>query len=146
VVGRLPSVNPLLAPVAALAVWTHIILLWMYATRLPAVRRAGIVPDPTAPRGAQMAALPARTRWKSDNYTHLLEHPTVFYAASLALAVQGVDASWVVILAWAYVVFRIVHSLVQTTVNRIPVRFVFFAMSALCGLSLSLAALHATLA
>lgn len=138
--------NPLLAPVAALAVWTHLILLWMYATRLPAVRRAGIVPDPTAPRGAQMAALPVSTRWKSDNYTHLVEHPTVFYAASLALAVQGVDASWVVTVAWAYVVLRVVHSLVQTTVNHIPIRFVLFASSALCGLALSLAALRATLA
>lgn len=138
--------NPLLAPVAALAVWTHLILLWMYATRLPAVRRAGIVPDPTAPRGAQMAALPVNTRWKSDNYTHLLEHPMVFYAASLALAVQGVDTSWVVMLAWTYVALRVVHSLVQTTVNHIPIRFVLFASSALCGLALSLAALHATLA
>ncbi|MGH1345971.1 MAG: MAPEG family protein [Nannocystales bacterium] len=137
--------SPLLAPVAALAVWTHVILLWMYATRLPAVRRAGIVPDPMAPRGAQMATLPVRTRWKSDNYTHLLEHPTVFYAAALALAVQGVDESWVVTLAWAYVALRIVHGLVQTTVNHIPTRFVLFASSALCGLALSAAALHATL-
>lgn len=139
------DMHTLVAPVASLAVWTHLILLWMYATRLPAVRRAGIVLDPMAPRGAQMAALPAKIRWKSDNYTHLLEHPTVFYAACLVLAVQGVDATWAVALAWAYVGLRVAHGLVQTTVNHIPTRFVLFALSGLCGLALSLGALATSL-
>ncbi|MFK7989034.1 MAG: MAPEG family protein [Sandaracinaceae bacterium] len=137
--------NVLLAPVAALAVWTHLVLLWMYATRLPAVRRLGIVPDNTAARGAQMATLPPHIRWKSDNYTHLLEHPTVFYAACLALAVQGADATWAVAVAWLYVGLRVVHTLVQTTVNHVPTRFVLFAAGGVCGLVLSVGALGSVL-
>ena len=129
--------SPLLAPVLALALWTQVVLLWMYALRLPAMRRAGLVPDPTVPRGVQMAALPPRVRWKSDNYTHLTEHPTVFYAGVLALALAHDDAALHVGLAWAYVALRIAHTFVQTLLNHIPTRFVFFALSAVVLLVLT---------
>src|SRR5688572_32411320 len=101
--------KPLLAPVVALAAWTMVVWAWMYATRLPAIRRAKIVLDPTAPRGAQMAELPPSVRWKADNYNHLMEQPTIFYAVGLALAVAGGTGSTEVLLAWAYVALRVVH-------------------------------------
>jgi hypothetical protein len=130
----------LLAPVVALAVWTHVIMFWMYATRLPAIRAAKMTPDPNAPRGTQMAALPARVRWKSDNYTHLTEQPTVFYAIAIVLALLDTGGSISVQLAWAYVGVRVVHSLVQTLVNKIEVRFVLFVLSSLILVALTIKA------
>lgn len=121
----------MLAPVVALAAWTMVMWAWMYATRLPAILRARMVLDPTAPRGEQMAQLPPRVRWKADNHNHLMEQPTVFYAVALALAgLRGVGTIEVV-LAWAYVTLRVVHSLFQATVNVIQVRFALFVLGSL---------------
>ncbi len=133
----------LLAPVVALAAWTHVMWFWMYATRLPAMRAMRMKPDPSMPRGEQMAQLPAEVRWKADNYNHLMEQPTIFYAVGLALALvsqaPGTDAA----LAWAYVGLRVVHSVFQSTVNKIEVRFAFFALSSLVLIALTARAVMA---
>jgi len=98
----------------------------MYITRLPAISRAGMKPDPYLPNGQQMAELPARVRWKADNYNHLLEQPTLFYAVALTLALLGAGEGTNVSLAWLYVALRIIHSLQQTLWNKIEVRFTLF--------------------
>jgi hypothetical protein len=128
---------PILAPVVALAVWTHVMWAWMYATRIPAILGSKMVMDPTAPRGEQMATLPATVRWKADNYNHLMEQPTVFYAVALALAVLGEGAGINATLAWAYFASRVVHSLLQATVNKIEVRFALFVLSSLILIALT---------
>jgi hypothetical protein len=119
----------LLGPVIALVAWTMVMWLWMYATRLPAMSAAGMRPDSNAPRGEQMSLLPPRVRWKADNYNHLLEQPTVFYALIISLVLLGVQTQASLLLAWAYVILRVGHSLVQSLVNKIEVRFVLFVLS-----------------
>ena len=135
---RMPA--PILAPLLALAFWTHLMWAFMYATRLPAMRVAKMTPDSNAPRGEQMAQLPARVRWKADNYNHLMEQPTVFYAVALASALIAPADDLAVTLAWAYVGLRVAHSLVQTLVNHIPARFVLFALSSLVLIALTIRA------
>ena len=76
----------LLAPIVALAAWTHMMWFWMYATRIPAMRAARMRLDRDAPRGAQMATLPPAVRWKADNYNHLMEQPTVFYLSLIHIS------------------------------------------------------------
>lgn len=124
-----PHAVQLVGPVIALAAWSMVMWGWMYATRLPAMFAMGMKPDSNAPRGEQMSTLPPHVRWKADNYNHLMEQPTVFYALVLALALLGSPAFSAVVLAWAYVALRIVHSLVQALTNRIEVRFVVFVLS-----------------
>ncbi len=123
--------QPLLAPVVALVVWTAVMWGWMYATRIPAILRMRMKLDGNLPRGEQMATLPARVRWKADNYNHLFEQPVLFYATAISLAVLGDDSGASLLLAWGYVALRIVHSLWQALVNRIPVRFGLFLLSSL---------------
>ena len=130
----------MLAPVLALALWTHVMWLWMYVTRIPAIARMKMRLDPNAPRGEQMATLPASVRWKADNYNHLFEQPTVFYAVGLALAVLGDASRASVMLAWAYVGMRVIHSVFQATVNKIEVRFSLFFLSSLLLIALSIRA------
>lgn len=139
------SPQPLLAPVIALVTWTAVMWAWMYATRIPAILRLRIKLDGHLPRGEQMATLPAVVRWKADNYNHLFEQPVLFYATALALAVLGDASTASLALAWAYVALRIVHSLWQATVNRVPLRFALFALSTFCLLALSVLAVIATL-
>ncbi|ALJ12768.1 MAPEG family protein [Sphingopyxis macrogoltabida] len=138
----------LLAPGAVLILWTLVMFLWVAATRFPALKKAGIDLKKTPPggRGADLEKiLPPEINWKSHNYTHLLEQPTIFYAVILILHAVGGYPAYVVWIAWTYVVLRIVHSLWQATVNRIPVRFTLFLLSTLCLLALSLLAVIATL-
>lgn len=127
----MPTPSPIIAPVIALALWTHVMWAWMYATRIPAIRRAKMPLDPNSPRGEQMATLPPSVRWKADNYNHLMEQPTVFYAVALSLAVLGEGTGTNATLAWAYVALRVVHSLVQALVNKIEVRFLVFILSSI---------------
>ncbi len=119
----------ILAPVIALVAWSMVMWIWMYATRLPAMRAARMIPDPNAPAGEQMAQLPPQVRWKADNYNHLMEQPTIFYALAIALAVLDEGSGVNLQLAWAYVIFRVIHSLVQALTNKIEIRFVLFVLS-----------------
>lgn len=119
----------IITPVIALVAWSAVMWLWMYATRIPAIQAAKMKLDPYAPKGEQMSTLPPNVRWKADNYNHLMEQPTVFYAVAISLAVLGDGSGINLTLAWAYVVLRVVHSLVQVLVNKIELRFVIFLLS-----------------
>jgi hypothetical protein len=132
----------ILQPVAVLAGWTMVMWLWMYATRIPAMSAAGIdAGNLTGHTGSSLdAALPPHVQWKAHNYNHLHEAPTVFYAVALTLAVIGAGDGLNATLAWAYVGLRVVHSLVQATVNKVMVRFVVFALSSLVLIALIVSA------
>jgi len=137
--------SPILGPVVVLAAWSMVMWAWMYATRLPAISRAKMRLDPTAPRGEQMATLPPHVRWKADNYNHLMEQPTVFYAAAFSLALLGRGQGAPLALAWGYVGLRIVHSVLQATWNKIEVRFTLFALSSLALIGMLVVAVQAAL-
>lgn len=136
----------MLAPAAVLVVWSLVMLFWMAGVRLPAMKKAGI--DMGARPGGRGQDLEGqiepRVNWPAHNYSHLMEQPTVFYPVVVILAIMGAGAVDVA-LAWAYVVLRIVHSLWQATVNRVPVRFVLFLLSTFALLTLAIRAALATL-
>ncbi len=116
----------ILKPLVILAAWSMIMWLWMYITRIPALmtNKAYDARNSVGSTGADIRPLvPASVQWKADNYNHLMEQPTVFYAIVIALTLLGQGSGFNVTLAWIYVGFRIVHSLVQVTVNRVVVRF-----------------------
>lgn len=125
----------------ALVFWTFVMWFWMYFTRIPAIKRARMKLDPCAPRGEQMSQLPPVVRWKADNYNHLMEQPQIFYAVCLVIAIAGDSSASSLILAWAYVVLRVVHSLIQSLVNIIEVRFAVFALSSFVLMALAVRAL-----
>lgn len=137
---QLKAAHAMLEPVIALVLWTFVMWGWMYATRIPAIVSARMKMDPHKPRGEQMNQLPASVRWKADNYNHLFEMPTLFYAVALALAIAGDGSTFSLALAWAYVAARVVHSVWQATVNVIEVRFALFGVSSLLLLALSVRA------
>lgn len=130
----------ILKPLVILAGWTMAMWVWMYVTRIPAMGKAGI--DSKGLVGGTGESLdkvlPPEVQWKAHNYNHLHEAPTVFYAVAIVLAIVGQGGGLNATLGWAYVVLRIVHSLVQVTVNRLMVRFVLFALSSLVLMALTL--------
>ncbi len=121
----------MLAAIMALVVWTMVMWTWMYATRIPSILKMRMKLDPNAPRGQQMSLLPPHVRWKADNYNHLFEQPTIFYVTAFAIQLSGAANSTTIILAWGYVVLRIIHSLWQSIYNIINIRFYLFSLSSL---------------
>lgn len=139
---------PILAPAAVLVLWTLVVLAWMTATRFPAFAKAGLKMSEAEP-GSRYAdvesMMPAKVNWKSHNYTHLVEQPTIFYAVVAILALAGAGSGINVAFAWAYVSIRVVHSIWQGTVNIISVRVALFTLSTLCLWVLAINAVRATL-
>jgi MAPEG family len=136
----------ILAPAAVLVVWTLVMLSWLAMTRLPPLFKqpGGFAAAKRGGRGQDLeGVLPDSVQWKSHNYTHLLEQPTLFYATVVILALTSFSPLDVK-LAWAYVGLRIVHSLWQALVNTVPVRFMLFNLSTLCLLVLAIHAVIAT--
>jgi hypothetical protein len=125
----------ILQPVVALAAWTMVMWLWMYATRIPAINRLPKPTDPNADVGwtGKMLddILPGPVQWKAHNYNHLHEAPTVFYAVAIVLAMIGAGDGVNAWLGWAYVALRILHSLVQALINKVMIRFLIFALSSI---------------
>lgn len=136
----------LLAPAAVLVAWSLVMLVWMAATRLPALSAIGGIGKAKAGgRGQDLeGVLPDAINWKAHNYAHLMEQPTLFYATVVIIAMLGATTTDVT-LAWAYVGVRIVHSVWQATINRVPVRFALFALSTGCLIALAVRALSLTL-
>jgi len=132
--------SPILAPVVAMVAWTLIVMLWMVVTRNAEFRRLGITAT-TIPDGARGVDLDGkadpRAQWKSHNYNHLMEQPTIFYAIALTLAVMDFGGGINYWLAWGYVGLRILHSLIQCTVNVVRYRLTVFALASLCLIGLT---------
>jgi hypothetical protein len=137
--------SEILKPVAVLIAWSLVMLVWMVAARLPAMKKAGI--DINKAVGGRPGALDGvvedKAQWPAHNYIHLMEQPTLFYAAAIVIALTGTGNGTNAAIAWGYVILRIAHSLLQATVNIIRYRFLLFALSTLCLMSLSLHALMA---
>ncbi len=129
----------ILKPIVALVAWTLVMLVWMLATRLPAMKAAGAKLGSLVGSGPADAerGLPREIQWKAHNYNHLHEQPTLFYAICLVLAMTGTGNGLNATIAWAYVGLRIAHSLVQATSNRVAARFVLFLLSTACLVALT---------
>ncbi|WP_086609057.1 MAPEG family protein [Erythrobacter donghaensis] len=136
----------ILAPAAVLVVWSLIMLFWMAGVRLPALKKAGIdLGARPGGRGQDLEGqLDPKANWPAHNYAHLMEQPTLFYAVVTILAIMGPGAADA-LAAWIYVGLRIVHSVWQASVNKVPVRFALFILSTFALLFLAVRAAIATL-
>ena len=126
----------MLTPVIALIGWTLLVWVWMYLVRVPAMAGAGIGAQDAKHPGA-LDGLPSRVRAVGDNYNHLHEQPTVFYALAFYSHLAGVADGLNVQLAWAYVLLRVAHSLVQNTVNLVVLRFALFVLASLALMAMA---------
>ena len=137
----------LFKPVVVLAARTMVMWAWLYVTRIPAINKlpkTGAAGDPSGWTGAMLdAMLPRQVQWKAHNYNHLHAQPTVFYAIALLLGLIGQGDGLNATIAWAYVALRVVHSLVQATVNHVMIRFSVFVLASLCLIALIVRALIA---
>jgi hypothetical protein len=122
--------DSILTPALILVCWTLVMWLWMYATRIPAMQKAKLNPAQLKEK-SDLDVLPREVRRIADNYNHLHEQPVIFYALVFYAALAGTSTTLMIYAAWAYVVLRIAHSLIQALWNFIPVRFMVFMLGSL---------------
>ncbi|MEO1137297.1 MAG: MAPEG family protein [Pseudomonadota bacterium] len=120
----------MLTPVFTLILWTLLIWIWMYATRIPAMKKAKIDPQSAIHPGS-LSGLPTNARVVADNYNHLHEQPVIFYALAFYSHLAGVADILNIWLAWGYVSLRVIHSLAQIVAKNVKLRFGVFALSTL---------------
>ena len=124
------AVNSILTPVLALIILSLAVWIWMYVTRIPAMQRAGLQAQEVR-FPAALQQLPDAARQIADNYNHLMEQPTIFYALVFYIVLVGHSDQLLIDLAWSYVALRAVHTLIQGTVNIVTFRFSIFSLSTL---------------
>ncbi len=122
--------HAIFAPFFAQMLLTLVVWVYMYARRIPFIVSSKLQPEQMTP--AELARLsPPAVSNPSDNLKNLFEIPTLFYALTLYLFVtQHVDEVYVTA-AWAFVAFRVLHSLMHCTANIIIARFWLYAISTL---------------
>jgi hypothetical protein len=135
----------ILLPVAVLVAWSILMMFWMVIARFGAMRARGIsLRGVVGGRPGMLdGVIDERVQWKAHNYIHLMEQPTLFYAIALTLALSGQGDGVNALIAWAYVGLRIVHSLIQATVNIVVYRFIAFMLASLALVALTVHALVA---
>ncbi|MBB3763752.1 MAPEG family protein [Sphingomicrobium lutaoense] len=134
-------ISPIIGPVIALVAWSLVMLFWAVGKALVGARssaEAAALPK----HGTRLRDLepvsPREAAWARHNYEHLFEQPTAFYAIALALALMDHGDGVNLMFAWAYVGLRVIHSLIQATVNISRVRTAFFLLSTLALIGLTL--------
>ena len=114
----------LLTPILTLIIWTFLIFLMMAFGRVRFMNN----PQDAAHSKDYKDQLPAWVNRTADNYNHLFEQPVAFYVVTLSIALMNNIEPLTVQLAWGFVFVRIIHSLVQLTINIVLLRFAIFAI------------------
>lgn len=119
----------ILKPVFAMALLTMAVAIWMLFTRIPAMVRLKIHPQKGQDTRELREYLPHEVNRVSNNYNHLFEQPTLFYAVCISIAVLGFTDTFFVYGAWCFVAFRVCHTLVQGLIDIVVLRFYLFIAS-----------------
>ena len=128
-------------PLFALAAWTLIVLLLIPFARAGSVRQRQIAVDDF--KFGESAKVPGNVSIPNRNYMNLLELPMLFYVVGIVLYVTGAASTLTIAIAWAFVVLRVVHSLIHLTYNRVVHRLAAFTLSNVALVALWIvAALH----
>ena len=122
----------ILQPVIAMCVLSFAMMVWMYATRLPAAKKLeedGVDVQKFSHPASIGGIFPSEVERVADNYNHLFEQPTVFYA--LVFIIWGLNETDTLFLtcAWLYFFIRLIHSIFQSTLNLVWIRFGLFMLS-----------------
>jgi len=118
-------------PMLATMTLTAIVWFYMYARRIPAMRRARVSVQTYTTPDKVAKHLSEEVNYSANNLKNLFEVPILFYGLCLYLFVSGnVDIAYVVA-AWCFFLFRALHSIVHCTRNIVMLRFYLYAGSAL---------------
>ncbi len=118
--------NALFWPMFVLFLWTFLVSLRNLQVRVSAVRDRQVRASYFETMQGEAPELIIKT---GNHLRNLMEVPPLFYIASLLVMLLGKTDPVFVWLAWAYVSFRVLHSLVHLTFNQVMSRLTMFVFS-----------------
>ena len=122
----------ILYPMFLVITLSGILFLLLAATRLPSIIKYFGKLQAAKHSEDLRPNLPTAARNITDNYNHLFEQPTLFYAlVTYIYLMQHVDTIHLY-LAWFYAALRIAHSFIQITSNNVSYRALMFIGSGAC--------------
>jgi hypothetical protein len=124
----------ILKPTIALALWTLLVF-----TLIPIRRFRAMAAREVSPKDFKLGEsdrVPEHVALPNKNIINLFQLPVLFYLACLLLFVTKLADHWFVYLSWAYVAFRVAHSVVHVSYNNVLHRFIPFALSNLILLTI----------
>lgn len=130
--------NLIFYPCFALILLTGIVLLRMFAMRLKSIKEGSVDFRHFKTYNTLEKELPPLMVQASRNFTNLFEVPTLFYVVCLFALITGHVDILILSLAWAYVAFRCIHSMIHLTINKIMPRMLSYTASWLILIAMSL--------
>lgn len=124
-----PSATALLQAVFGMGILTAVMAVWMTVARTIGMNQAGLDLSEGEHTVNLRSKLPSSVQRVGDNYNHLFETPTLFYAVAIAIVVAGISDPIHATCGWVFLAARVAHSLVQATINRMPLRILFYTVS-----------------
>ena len=122
----------ILQPILFMGVLSLLMMLLMYLTRIPAAKQLeteGVVLQQLSHPSQLGGVFPSRVERVADNYNHLWEQPTLLYAIIGVIWGLGHPDTVHLYCAWAYCGCRLIHSIVQISINHVWLRFSLFMLS-----------------
>ena len=121
----------ILGPMLAMLAWSGFIVAILLLTRIPVVIKQWGNLQYAKHSDELRPKMSDKFRYITDNYNHIFEQPTLFYATLIYIHLADTPSQANISLAWAYVSVRVIHSLIQLTSNNVSWRAASFATSSL---------------
>ncbi len=123
--------STILPPFFGVMLLTLVVWAYMYIRRTSYLMREGIDLRKVDTPEKAAAVVPGEISLASNNLKNLFELPVIFYAVCLYLfASNSVDRTHL-LAAWWFFAFRVVHSLIHCTYNRVEHRFAAYMLAAI---------------
>jgi len=121
------SVQMILLPLFVEAILTFVLLFTMAPLRTRDFASGAVRPEDIALREQKW---PKRTTQFANAFSNQFELPVLFYVLTILEYVTHLAGIVFVVLAWIFVIFRILHAYVHVTSNIVRLRGAFFAIGA----------------
>jgi hypothetical protein len=110
-------------PFLAMMLLTFVVWVVMYVLRIRHMQRNQIHPQKLTTPERAVELMSEHAANAANNLKNLFELPVLFYMLCLYLYVTGAVDGIDVMLAWAFVAFRVAHSIVHCSFNLVLLRF-----------------------
>jgi len=121
------SLSAVLLPLFAEVILTFALMLRMGALRTADYRSGAVKPQDVSLRQPNW---PARTMQAANSFANQFELPVLFYVLTTLEWVTRHAGVVFVVLAWIFVIFRVLQAYIHITSNIVRLRSAFFTVSA----------------
>lgn len=123
--------NALAMPMLGMLLLTLLVWIYLFIQRISYANAHKIDIEEFKTPADVTSLIPGSDSSASNNFKNLLEMPVVFYVICLYLTVFGLVEDVHVYCAWAFLIFRVLHSLIHCTFNKVLLRFLAYLVSAI---------------